>query len=59
MNNSKQAATAEAASNGIGFFGMLIIIGLLGFGPCSDSCSGCGPTVKSVLQEVKCEGSNH
>jgi hypothetical protein len=53
MSNGK--ATAEAsATGGIGFVGVLIILGLLGLGPCADDCSGCGPTPESVYRSIEC-----
>lgn len=43
------------ANGGIGILGMLVILGLLGIGPCAESCSGCGPTPASIYQDIKCE----
>ena len=44
------------AGGGIGFFGALIILGLMGMGPCADSCEGCGPTMVDVQkQKIDCE----
>ena len=54
-NEMSNNGASEAASGGIGFFGMLIIIGLLGFGPCAETCAGCGPTVQSTLEDIKCD----
>lgn len=54
MTNGRATANATA-TGGIGLFGMLIILGLLGIGPCAKSCSGCGPTPESIYRSVKCD----
>ena len=30
---------------GLGLFGWLIVLGILGLGPCTDCMKGCGPTI--------------
>ena len=54
MNNN-QSVKASASAGGIGFFGVLIVLGILGLGPCADSCNNCGPTIADVAKQVKCE----
>lgn len=48
MSDSKVTVNA----GGIGLLGLLIILGLLGVGPCADDCAGCGPTPKSLYEQV-------
>ena len=46
--------TAAAGGSGIGLIGLLIILGILGMGPCAGSCQGCGPTLGDVLHDAQC-----
>lgn len=38
---------SDSSGGGIGFLGVLlvglILLGILGYGPCADSCRNCGP----------------
>jgi hypothetical protein len=49
-------ATASASA-GVGYFGWLILFGVLGLGPCADDCQGCGPTLADVVKQAPCECS--
>lgn len=57
MTVSKEQAKSTTCG-GIGIIGMLVILGLLGLGPCAESCHGCGPTPESVYRSIKCEVPN-
>ena len=50
------AGTNISVGGGMGLFGWLLILGLLGIGPCTNCMSGCGPTIdvpKLVQQAEK------
>ena len=56
----KSGNVSASASGGVGIVGWLILFGLLGIGPCEESCRGCGPTPASIyktIQQEKCEVS--
>lgn len=56
MNVSVSKEQGKSATcGGVGIFGMLVVLGLLGVGPCAESCSGCGPTPESIYLGIKCE----
>lgn len=52
MNNRYNFKIGGGGS--VGLLGALVLLGVIGLGPCADDCSGCGPTLKDAVQNVHC-----